>query len=110
MLLSAIAVLSLSPASWRPVTTLGHTREHILIHLLVGLTFGIGYARRLGAMFVVALGLVGFTAAIELAQLFVPGRHARLRDFVIDTGAVWLGLVVAWMCNITAARLVGDKI
>jgi len=100
LLLVAIALLSLSPASYRPVTGAGHTLEHILIHVLVGMAFGIGYAKRL---WLLALGAVAFTASIELAQLFVPGRHARLRDFLIDAGAACLGIAFAWIGNIFAA-------
>src|SRR5438876_9771249 len=78
LLLGLITILSLSPASYRPVTPLGHYVEHFFIHGLVGLSFGIGYARRWSLL---ALGLVALTGAIEFAQLFVPGRHASLRDF-----------------------------
>jgi len=99
LLIVAIAFLSLSPASYRPVTGVGHTKEHILIHILIGLAFGIGYAKRLPLL---ALGLVAFTAAVEAAQLFVPGRHARLRDFLIDAGAAWLGIGLAWIGSVIA--------
>ena len=43
--------------------------------------FGFGYERRTKPL---ATILVPFCAFIEIAQLFVPGRHARLLDFVID--------------------------
>src|SRR5262249_52913575 len=94
LLLFAIAFLSLSPASLRPVTLVGHTMEHFLVHVLVGGLFGIGYSKRPRLL---VLSLVGLTATIELAQLFVPGRHARLRDFVIDAGAACLGVGLAWI-------------
>jgi len=89
LLLAAIAFFSLSPASLRPVTAVGHTPEHFLVHLLLGLAFAIGYASRWGAL---AAGLVVFAGAIELAQLFVPGRHARLSDFLVDAGSACLGV------------------
>src|SRR5437899_378830 len=89
LLLALIAFFSLSPASLRPVTPVGHSLEHFLVHALVGTSLGIGYSKR---PWLLALSLVTFTAAIELAQLFVPGRHARLRDFLIDAGGVCVGL------------------
>ena len=102
LLLAAIVFFSLSPALYRPITPLGHTREHFLIHVLLGLAFGIGYAKR---RWLVALSLVALTGAIELAQLFVPGRHARLRDFVIDAGAACLGVALAWMGGVVTSIL-----
>ena len=39
--------------------------------------------------------LVGFVGVIEIAQLVVPGRHARLSDFLIDAFAVSIGLAGA---------------
>ena len=102
LLLGVIVFLTLSPASYRPVTKVGHNLEHLLIYLALGITFGIGYARRWGLL---TLGLVGLTAAVEFAQLFVPGRHARLKDFVIDAGAVCLGIAIVWAMDVAASHL-----
>jgi len=66
LLLVVIVFLTLSPASYRPVTQVGHDMEHLLIYLMLGIAFGVGYARQ---WWPVALGLVGFTAAVEFAQL-----------------------------------------
>ena len=94
LLVVVIAFLSLSPPSYRPVTALGHNLEHFSIHLLLGAAFGVGYARRWCLLALVLIGLVG---ALEFAQLFVPGRHARMNDLLIDSGAACLGLAVAWV-------------
>jgi VanZ family protein len=51
----------------------------------VGRLFGLGYKRKHGLL---AILLVIFSSFIEIAQLFVPGRHARLSDFIIDAVAV----------------------
>jgi len=42
-----------------------------------------------------AILLVIFLGSIEVAQLFVPGRHARLSDFIIDAIAACMGLAIA---------------
>ena len=102
LLLAALVFVSVSPAFLRPVTPLGHTREHFLVHLLLGLAFGIGYAKR---WWLLALSLIVLTGTIELAQLFVPGRHARLRDFVIDAGAACLGIGLAWIASVVRSAL-----
>ena len=102
LLLAVIVFLTLSPPSYRPVTKVGHNLEHFLIHILLGITFGIGYARQ---WWLVALGLIGLTAAVEFAQLFVPGRHARLKDLVIDAGAACLGVAIVWSVDVAASLL-----
>jgi VanZ family protein len=102
LLLAVIVFLNLGPSSYRPVTKVGHNLEHFLIYLVLGVIFGIGYARR---WWLLALGLVGFTAAVEFGQLFVPGRHARVKDLMIDAGAVCLGLAIIWCTDFAASLL-----
>ena len=70
-LLITIAVLSLVPAQYRPVTVLPHSLEHLSIFLATGAAFGVGYPERRLLQLVT---LLGFTATIELAQLLIPGR------------------------------------
>src|SRR5689334_3055699 len=88
-LLLAIATLSLVPPSYRPQTIIPHDPEHLVAFLLLGLAFALGYPRR---TLLATLLLVGFVGVVEIAQLFVPGRHARLSDFLIDAFAVSIGL------------------
>jgi VanZ family protein len=102
LLLGVIVFFSLSPASYRPVTPLGHTPEHFLAHVVLGLAFGVGYAKR---WWLLSLSLVALTGTIEFAQLFVPGRHARLRDFLVDAGAACLGLGLAWVAKVVTSVL-----
>jgi VanZ family protein len=104
MLLLVIALLSFSPPTYRPATDVGHSLEHFLIFLVVGFALGLGYANRWR---VVTPSLVAFAASIELVQLFVPGRHARVVDFVIDAGAGCVGIALSWIC--TQARRVGSR-
>ena len=89
-LLIAIVVLSLVPAHDRPVTALPHSLEHLTIFFVAGLAFGIGYPQRRHWFQFPAL--LVFTAVIEMAQLVVPGRHARLTDFVVDAVGIMTGL------------------
>jgi VanZ family protein len=90
LLASAILVLSLVPPWLRPETGAPHDLEHFAIFAATGLAFGLGYSRRFSVVAVVV-----FAGAIEIAQIAVPGRHARLSDFVVDALAVCVGLLTA---------------
>jgi VanZ family protein len=102
LLALAIVVLSLVPPSYRPITQASHNIEHLAIFLTTGFAFSIAYPNRPFA----ATGLVMFCGVIELAQWWVPGRHAQLSDFIGDAAAACIGLVVAS----TVARFSGYKI
>jgi VanZ family protein len=88
-LLLAIVVLSVVPPDYRPVTSAPHDVEHLVIFFLTGLAFGLGYASR---RFLQIIGLAAFSAGIELLQLYIPGRHARLSDFLVNAVSVALGV------------------
>jgi len=88
----AILVLSVVPPSGRPTTGVSHNMEHLLIFLAMGLAFAVGYRDRLPA---VAGGLLLFCGVIEVVQIWVPGRHARLSDFLVDVAAAGLGVAAA---------------
>jgi VanZ family protein len=90
-LLSAIVVLTVVPPSLRPTTTIPHHFEHAALFLVTGISFGIAY---LGREWLLSIGAFIFCAAIEVAQLYVPGRHARLSDFIVDVTAAVSGVFV----------------
>ena len=87
LLIAAIVILSLVPPELRPRLGGLHALEHLAIFSATGLAFGLGYRPR----YATAIGLVLFAGAIEVAQLFVPGRHARLGDFIVDAFAACVG-------------------
>ncbi len=93
-LTAAIVVLSLVPPDLRPETGAPHALEHFVIYAATGTAFGLGYGRK-GVL--LAVSLVIFAGVVELAQLLVPGRHARLSDFIIDALALCFGVVTAFM-------------
>ena len=94
LLVITIVLLSLGPPSSRPVTGAGNNVEHLLIFLATGAAFGLGYARR---YWLLVIALVAFAAAIELAQILVPGRHARFTDFLTDGAAACLGIGFSYL-------------
>jgi len=76
-----IVVLSVVPAAERPVTEAGPQFEHFAAFSLVGGLFAIGYDLSFGRLMLLALLFCG---GIELLQVPLPTRHARVSDFVID--------------------------
>lgn len=98
----AIVVLSVVPPGLRPETGVPHDLEHFLIFWATGLAFGLGYDRSRGLLVIL---LVFFSGVVEVMQLFVPGRHARLSDFIVDAVAMCLGVATALLVERTRARL-----
>jgi VanZ family protein len=92
LILFAIIVLTVVPPGLRPITFLPHKIEHAGIFLVAGSSFGMAYLRY---EWLLSTGAIAFCAAIELAQLYVPGRHARLSDFIIDTIAAVIGVFLS---------------
>jgi VanZ family protein len=86
-----ITTLSVVPAWLRPETEVPHHLEHFAAFFIAGIAFGLGYDRR---PILISIALLAFTALIEVAQIFVPGRHARLSDFIVDAIAVLSGAIL----------------
>jgi len=81
------------PASSRPGGVYSRYVDHFASFGLAGFLFYLGYADRLLARLIAA---VLFAGSLELLQLLVPGRHARLVDFVIDAFGACAGIVFAF--------------
>jgi VanZ family protein len=94
-----VTALSLVSPAWRPNTGIAHNLEHFAVFALTGFAFSLAYDRSLR---VVLAGLVIFAGLIEFAQLFAPGRHARLSDFIVDALAGCAGAVLASLAMRTA--------
>jgi VanZ family protein len=92
LLTLTILVLSLVPPSLRPRTPLPHKGEHFAIFMIWGMAFARGYRIKLVYQLVFA---VLFAGVIEFAQYWVPGRHARISDLVVDTAAACFGVLYA---------------
>jgi len=95
-LLMAIVVMTVVPASLRFVSGAPHDVEHALVFLVTGIAFGLGYELRMTGSCATA---IVFCAVLELLQLAIPGRHARLSDFLINAGAACFGIAIAWFAR-----------
>jgi len=89
-----IFVLSVVPHQLRPQTGAPHDFEHFASFAICGFAFGLGYRSRLPF---VAAALVLFAGVVEVVQIAVPGRHARLEDFIVDGIAACVSALVAGM-------------
>jgi hypothetical protein len=96
-LVATIVILSLVPPGLRPETGAPNILEHFTIYALTGFAFGLGFKRRHDLL---AILLVIFSGSIEIAQLLVQGRHARLSDFIIDAVAACIGLVTSSLVSL----------
>jgi VanZ family protein len=99
--LLAIVVLTMVPPNLRPTTDAPHDVEHAAAFLITGLLFGLAYPGRERFL---TIGAVVFCAAIEILQLYVPGRHARWIDFAVDAVAAVVGIFVGVFGNRTQRR------
>jgi VanZ family protein len=91
LLAAAVTFATLGPPRYRPHSNLGQDGEHALAFVLIGLAFGLAYPRHRSTV-VVAIALIGL---LELLQFLVPGRHARLEDFIVDALAACIGFVMS---------------
>ena len=96
----SIIVLSIVPAIDRPVTGTGQWTEHFAAFAPVAAMFAIGY--RLSLVQLVLLALI-FCGGIELLQITLPTRHARLSDFTVD----FVASCFAIGCVVASEKLLG---
>lgn len=89
--LVAIIAFMVVPASFRPVTELGSNFEHFSIFFAAFAAFKVGYE-------VSTIGLVLFAlvycGGIELIQIPLRTRHARINDFIVDFVASSLAIAI----------------
>jgi VanZ family protein len=89
LLVAAITALSILPAEFRPVTPAPSFLEHFTVFLITGMAFCFGYRDR---KVVVSVFLPLFAGSIEFAQLWVPGRHSRLSDLLVNISGALVGI------------------
>jgi VanZ family protein len=105
LLIAAAVFATLGPLRYRPHSPLGQDGEHSLTFVLVGLAVGLTFPQRRLVVAAVSVILIGL---LEIMQLWAPGRHARLEDFLVDAMAACIGLAVATVGRL-AARWNGSE-
>ena len=93
LLMAAITALSILPAEFRPSFL-----EHFTVFLLTGMAFCFGYRDR---KVVVSVFLLLFAGSLEFAQLWIPGRHSRLSDLLVNIAGALVGIAaIAFMSKL----------
>jgi leader peptidase (prepilin peptidase)/N-methyltransferase len=98
----AIVAASLAPVEWRPSAGLAKELEHGIAYFIVATVLTIAGLARWPQILV----MVALAAALELGQLFVPGRHSSLTDFL---GSAAGALVGFGLCAFVLGRLSQDR-
>ncbi len=101
LLTAAVTFATLGPPQYRPHLGLSQDGEHALAFVLVGLAFGLAYPK---SRLLTAGIAVLFIGMLELLQLWMPGRHARWEDFVVDALAACAGIAAAAVLDWLASR------
>lgn len=102
LLAAAVTFATLGPPRYRPHAHLGQDGEHALAFVLLGLAFGLAYRQHRVLAAAIAVVLTG---ALEIAQFWAPGRHARLEDFMVDALTACAGFVAAALLDRLVRRL-----
>jgi VanZ family protein len=91
---AAIVVVSTLPGSERPHTGLAGQIEHVLAYFMTAAELTAGYQRR-DTRLKLLLRLMLLAAAMECAQLFIPGRNAAIGDFLASSLGALIGVASA---------------
>jgi len=99
--LLTIIVLSVVPGDMRPHVMPDNHYEHFTAYLITGCLYAAGY-RRTRSVLLSGLMLTVCAAAMEILQLWIPGRNAAVADFASSTLGAWTGL--GSICLVAAIR------
>lgn len=97
-----LVILTIVPAAERPETGLQHDVEHFGAFSLLGLLIGFGFRVEAWSMLI---GSIAFAAFIEITQIPLQTRHARLVDFLVDAAGLYLGILIARLVSRSYLRL-----
>ena len=93
--LLAIVAASAVPPNYRATVEIvgSGVVEHVIAYAICGFSFVLGFTQR-RAVFVF-FGLAVLAGLLEFAQVYVPGRHARISDAVMSAAGAGLGILLA---------------
>src|SRR5262249_35911917 len=87
-------MLSLVPGNERPHTGLTGQFDHVIAYCGTAGLLGLGYPTTKVRFEIVAM-LALLAAVLEVAQLWVPGRHSQFIDFAMSSGGACFGMLAA---------------
>lgn len=92
-----ILYLSLVPGTMRPHTSASGHLEHFMAYAITGAIFMPG-ARGAMSTLTAAVGLCWLSGAVEIAQLWIPGRTGEVAGFIWSSAGACLGLLLGhWL-------------
>lgn len=89
--LLVLGAMTLGPLGLRPHTPLPHQLEHAIGFGVFGLLLGVAFRPR---WLLIAVAVVAVAGGLELLQLIIPNRDARLLDFLVKASAGCIGIFV----------------
>jgi hypothetical protein len=92
LLILAIAIFTLAPIEFRPVSGAPVSLERFGAFVVIGTMFCLGYPRHRLRIIVLLIAIV---ALLEVTQNYVPGRHGRLPDGMVKASGALIGAAFA---------------
>jgi hypothetical protein len=90
--IAMICILSIVPGSERPHTGAPGQIEHMMAYALTAGALALRYPRRWLSIIV---SLSALSVMLEAAQVFIPARHAQIRDIIASGGGAAVGAALA---------------
>jgi VanZ family protein len=86
VVLAFLIYATVSPLASRPDFLASTTNQHLLAYAALTVLFCQAYPQRVGLLFLLVIAGI---LLLETAQVFLPDRHARIRDIIEKiTGAI----------------------
>jgi VanZ family protein len=101
----ALAILAWLPAKHLTRTMLGGHAEHFIAYLGTTIVMGLAFQKRLRPD-IQCLLLILYAAVLEAGQIYSPGRHASINDFVFSAVGVVIGGLLLWIAR---SRILGSQ-
>ena len=93
-MLAATAILCLLPGDDMVRTGMNGRIEHFGFYTGVGAIVAAAYLHRL-APALIAGALIAYAGVLEIGQIWVPGRHSSIWDWLASSGGILLGVFLA---------------
>lgn len=94
LLLLGLAIVTVAPIQFRPITPLPVQLERSSALAVVGFVFALAYPSRI---WFVAILLLASTSLFEALQLVEPSRHGRVLDLLVKLVGAAVGLACGWL-------------
>ena len=89
-----VCVLSLLPGDDLPDVAFSDKVHHLVAYCAIALSGLLGYRGLRASIWVIA-GSIALGGALEIGQMFVPGRSPDILDFLVNIVGVVTGLIAA---------------